>query len=68
MMRLLKLLIFIACLAGFSITAFSQTATDSLLTELNAVLAKKDQYVKQKQQEITQLNQKLLRAGTAQQQ
>jgi hypothetical protein len=53
-----------ACLAGI---ARAQATTDSLLNELNAVLGKKEQFVKQKRQQIAQLNQKLsLAVSTAQ--
>jgi hypothetical protein len=67
-MRLSKQLVLIIGAICLTTVARAQSTTDSLLNELNAALAKKDLYVKQKQQEITQLNQKLHQAGTVKQQ
>jgi len=44
--------------------AGAQSATDSLLNKLNTVLANKEEYVKKKQADISQLNQLLSRART----
>ena len=48
--------------------ARAQSTTDSLLNDLNAALAKKDQYVTQKQGQITRLNRVLLRTKEVKQQ
>jgi len=63
-MKLLKLLIFICCYLCFTVTARSQSTTDSLLAELNVVLANKQFYVNKKNDQITQLKRKLITAQT----
>jgi hypothetical protein len=54
------LLFLLSCL-WFSV--YAQTSTDSLLNKLNAVLADKDVFVKQKQVRIENLNKQIFRAG-----
>ena len=66
-MRLLKLFVLIICYLGFCFAARAQTTTDSLLSELNAVLANKQFYVNKKDQEIARLNRELIKARTLQQ-
>jgi hypothetical protein len=58
-MKLLKLLVLINYCLFFDFAAQAQTTTDSLLNELNAVLANKQFYVNKKQQEINRLNKQL---------
>jgi len=68
-MRTLKLLVVLSCYIVCMVSvARAQSGTDSLLNELNAALAKKDQYVKQKRQQITLLNQNLQQARSIKQQ
>jgi hypothetical protein len=63
-MKLLKLLIFICCYLCLTVAARAQSTTDSLLTELNVVLANKQFYVNKKNDEIAKLNRKLTLAQT----
>ena len=63
-MKLLKLLIFIICCQCLVAAAHAQSTTDSLLTELNVVLANKQFYVNKKNDQINQLKRKLVTAQT----
>jgi hypothetical protein len=66
-MRLIRLLVLTIYIVGTAGMVHAQSTTASLLNELNTALANKELYVKQKQQQITQLHQKLLQAGTVKQ-
>jgi hypothetical protein len=68
MLRLSRLLVSGICMVCLPMIAHTQSVTDSMLNELNAALAKKDQYITQKQQQIARLNQALLQAKTVKQQ
>ena len=58
-MRFLKLLILTGCVWCCTLAVHAQSATDSLLNELNTVLANKDVYVKKKQGAIDNLKKQL---------
>jgi hypothetical protein len=59
--RLFVLINWCLCLA---LAAHAQSTTDSLLNDLNKALANKDNYVKEKQEKINQLNKQLTSAKT----
>jgi len=63
-MKLLKLLVLINYCFFFGFAAHAQSTTDSLLNELNTVLANKQFYVNKKQQEINKLTKQLTGAKT----
>jgi len=58
-MRLIKLLMLICFVWCYTLSAYAQSATDSLLSRLNAVLADKDTYVAKKQARISELRKQL---------
>jgi tetratricopeptide (TPR) repeat protein len=60
-LRLLMLIVIILC---FAMPTQAQSTTDSLLNELNTVLANKDVYVKNKQDFIAKIKQRLRYAKT----
>jgi hypothetical protein len=62
-MRLRLTLLFLLSCLWFSV--YAQTSTDSLLNKLNAVLADKDVFVKQKQVRIENLNKQIARTNNA---
>ncbi len=63
-MKPLKLFVLINCCLCFEIAAKAQSTTDSLLSQLNAVLANKQFYVNKKTNEIARQNRTLSNAET----
>jgi hypothetical protein len=64
-MRLGKLLVFTFCGLCFISAGYAQSTTDSLLNKLNTVLAHKEDYVKKKQDDISNLNRQLSNARSS---
>jgi len=62
-----RLILLLCLLLSVWYAADAQSATDNLLNKLNAVLADKDVFVKQKQGRIENLNKKLVKAGNTRQ-
>ncbi len=63
-MKFTRLLLLTACVWACTLTVYAQPVTDSLLNELNKVLANKDAYVSKKQDAIARLRSQLAAAAT----